>query len=449
MYACKKEPVFKTYDRPETTISSNNPRLHDKIVHLSKDTVYVITSAIQRNTGEVLKIDAGTLLKMGDNTSITINTGGRIEASGTAEEPIIFTSSAAKGSQGFVSYSNNSNEHSWMGISIHGNYPNPIDSTNQGTGILRYVRIEFAGESYNRGNFQQLPSLFLKDVGSGTTIENIETSYSVSYSSFQISGGNVNARNLVSYASGNSDFVLTDGYTGMLQNLLAYRHPFFSPQTATFGSGVTLAGLLINGSTTFPSISNVTVIGPNDQSGTNPKYFDTVRAGAFGSLDGSKVAALVVSGGKFRIRNSVFMGFPRIGFIMDDRNSAISLQNGPSEFAHSIVHSNDESHVFFLTPNTYPPYNSNDLKSFVLQPQFANAIYNDASQFMFNNPYNYNVAPDPSPKSNSPLLSTANFDGVVFNNSFFIKVGNVGALGKDNWIKGWTNFIPLQTNYNN
>ena len=84
----------------------------------------------------------------------------------------------------------------------------------------------------------------------------------------------------------------------------------------------------------------------------------------------------------------------------------------------------------------------------MLQSAFANRQLLTSSQFMLTDPGNYNVRPDPMPKAGSPLLSGASFDG-PFNDAFFNKVSYVGALGTDNWMKNWTNFIPLQTNYNN
>ncbi|MBI3882908.1 MAG: hypothetical protein HY305_01460, partial [Sphingobacteriales bacterium] len=231
---CKKDTIFKTYAKPQTVIASNS----GDTLHLHGDTVYVLTTNLVISAGQVLIIDAGTLIKVNDRLSIVIKKGGRIEAKGTAIQPIVFTSSAFKGTPGFISYTSAQFEHAWNGIEIDGNYPSNIDSTSIGTGILNYVRIEFAGTT---NNFSRTPCLLLQDIGSGTVIENVQVSYSVAATSIAFSGGNVNARNLVSYASGGSDLYLQDGYKGMLQNILAYRHPYFAPQ---LGSGTSVAGVL-------------------------------------------------------------------------------------------------------------------------------------------------------------------------------------------------------------
>jgi len=438
--SCKKDTVFKTYAKQETTIIPGDSRLLNDTLHFFKDTVYILGANINRLKGQVFLIDAGTLVKVNDGISITINAGARIEAIGTATEPIVFTSFAYKGLPGYIG-TNDKDEHSWLGIAIYGNYPNTLIGDNSvfGTGILKYVRIEFAGRK--RHNSSSLPSLLLKNVGKGTVINNIQVSYSVAYSSFQISGGNVNAGNLVSYASGNIDYNLLDGYKGLLQNLLAYRHPYFSPQP---GSGTTLAGLQISGDETNPSISNLTVLGPDLQFGTNPKYSDTIQ-----DPFGSKVAAFIATGGKFHIRNSVLMGFPEGAVYIDSKYTAQSLENGSSDIKYTLFHSNDAYRTFYLTPKIYKQYNSQDLKGLLLRPGYNGHVIDSSAAFMFTGPFNFDVHPDPMPKAGSPVLSGADFNDPVYEDTFFNKVTYRGALGTDNWLQSWTNFIPLQTNYNN
>ncbi|MDN3656781.1 hypothetical protein QWZ08_14135 [Ferruginibacter paludis] len=443
--SCQKESVFKSYAKPEVIIAIGDARLSRDTIHLVKDTVYILAASISRNRGQKLIVDAGTLVKVNDGIGITINQGARIEAAGTATEPIVFTSSAAKGAPGNIG-ENNQNEHSWLGIAISGNYPQLIDSSVTGTGVLKYVRIEFAGRSSNLSNFQQLPSLLLQNVGRGTIVENIEASYSANQHSFKIYGGNVDASNLVSYACGGSDFVLGEGYSGRMQNLLAYRHPYFSPRA---GSNTTLAGLILAGENTFTIVSNLTVLGPDLQNGTNLKYFDTTRAGSFGNVDGSKVAAVVVEAGRFRIRNSVLLGFPRSAVYINAKLTARSLEDGSSDFRYCVYHSNDTTHTFYLTPNIYKQYTSQDLKDLLLRSDYAGQQFLSSSQFNFADPFGYDYNPNPSPSSSSPLLSGANFDDPYFDNAFIKKVTYRGAIGADNWLQGWTNFIPLQTNYNN
>lgn len=444
--SCKKELVFKSYDKPQAVLLRTDSRFSSSQIELSNDTVYIISSNLDIYNGQVLKISSGTVIKVDDGLKLTIHSGGRIEAAGTPTAPIVFTSSADKGAPGFSGYQNNS-EHSWLGIIINGNYPDPVDETVSGTGLMQYVRIEFAGGI--KQNYELIPAIQLNNVGRGTILENIQVSYSVGANSFEFNGGNVNGRNLVAYASGGTDFYLNNGYTGLLQNILVLRHPYFALQSLP--SGPSMAGLRISGESTYPLISNLTVIGPDLQTGTNPKYLDTIRVidPVFGTIGGSRVAAFLVEGGQFNIRNSVLMGFPKGGFFLDNRASAISLQYGQSEFSYSMVHANDSARAFYLTPGIYGQNTSKQFSDFILQPQFHNSQIIQTGAFHLKDPYNYNVHPDPMPAAGSMLLTGANYEGSAFDQPFFEKYAYIGAIGTQNWLKQWTNFIPLQTNYNN
>ena len=434
--SCKKEITFTQKAKPEVILSAGDSRLQADNIHLVKDTVYVLSTNLVRNTGQVLSIDAGTLIKVRDNIAVYINSGAKIEANGTQDEPIVFTSDALKGKPGRLVSGTAGGDNFWHGITITG-------TPGISSGNMNFVRIEFAG------GYQGITgeaALSINNADRLTTIQNIQVSYSYEIPSFVFSGGTCNASNLISYASYGTDFNIADGYVGGLQNLLAIRHPYFAPKA---GSSTSIAGLLISGTETFAVISNLSVIGPDVQTGTSRKYYDTVAVGPFGSSTGSSVAALLVKGGKFHIRNSVFAGFPKAGFYMDERNSAYSLNTDESEFTYSFVECNDPFRAFFLPLNVYQPYTSDDFKEFLLRPVYNNQLLESFETFGFTDPFNYDINPNPIPKAGSPLLTGANFDGTFFSNSFFDKVTYRGAIGTDNWMQGWVNFIPLQTDYNN
>ena len=426
---CTKDPGFFQKARPEVTIRSTDSRLQSNTIHFAKDTVYILATDLTREAGQLLSIEAGTLIKINDGLSITINPDAVIEAKGTATEPVVFTSAAYMGGAG-------KNPRFWNGIHIYGNYL----TNGTSSGNLSHVRIEFAGGD----QFNFLPSLLLSNLSKETTVENIQVSYSNYTSSFGFYGGNVNAGNLVSYASTGTDFYIREGYKGMLQNLLAWRHPYFPERIPSPSSPFNaLAGVFIEGAETLPVISNATVIGPDLQKGTGYYYTNELSPTA-------RVAALVTTGGsKFHICNSVFMGFPKVGWYMDDQSSAIALNNGESDLTYSIVHSNDPSTAFYLPGNVYHPYTSDDFKAFALQPKFGNQLFLNSAEFVFTDPFNYDNNPDALPQAGSPLLSGSNFDSPVFSDPFFKKVNYRGASGSDNWMQGWTNFDPLRTNYNN
>jgi hypothetical protein len=438
MPGCKKAgDIEVSAPKPERAIESffgtNIDINRPKIIHLYKDTVYTLSQFLTRRADEQLIIDEGTIIKVDPNegTNITINPGGTIIANGTPANPIVFTSSAYTGTQ-------NAN---WGGIIIQGrsndNSSTPNGDPTDFSGSLSHVRIEFG-------------SLTLTGVGSGTLLENIMVSYtnnapSSSKSAFEIDGGTFYARNLISYAcSGPADFYITRGYSGKMQNILAYRHPFFG--STSYSPPNALAGVFIENNpydtlampNTNPVISNLTVLGPNAQNGSTSAYADTnVRS-----------AALVTTvNALFHIRNSLFLGFPLSAWYLDDNRTAQSIQYGPAEATYSIFQSNDTARTFYLKPDAYPPYTSEVFNDFMMDASRNNQLYLNAGDFMFKDPFNYD-SPDPLPKNGSPVLQGADFSGASFGDAFFNKVAYKGALGTENWLQGWTNFTPLKTNYN-
>lgn len=429
MAACKKESPFQYRSKPEIIINGSDSRFNNSEVHFVRDSVYVFASDITIPDGHTLLIDAGTLIKA-NNVTITIEAGGKIEAIGSADQPIVFTANSIKGHAGITEF-----EGTWRGIQIFGN------ASGESSGTLSYVRIEFAGSSA-----YYLPSsLLLTNVSNKTILNNIEVSYSFATPSFTFTGGNCNASNLVSYAAAGADFILQKGYKGMLQNLLAYRHPDYAEGEPD--------GMYIRDTATSPVISNLTMLGPDLKYGINANYIAGLP---------SKRAGLITEGGcKFHIRNSLLYGYPAksfisrtayygYGYFLDGTNTTLSLNNGESELSYSIIYHADTSVAFYLPPNVYPPYTSADLKDFLLQPKFNNSLVTDSSKFMFADPYNYfSGLPNPLPLPGSLLLTGADFNESNYADPFFNKVNYRGALGADNWMHGWVNFIPLQTEYNN
>jgi hypothetical protein len=437
-FGCKKVENEKSSTiLPEVTITDNRNR----VIHFKNDTVYVLKGPLLRKNGEQLIVDEGTLIKVeADNAAdiggITIEAGGIIQAIGSREHPIVFTSTTPTGSQ----------RNNWNGITIIGkSFDNTRDTmgyVSDFSGSLRYVRIEFA-------------SLTLRAIGDGSIMDNIMVSYAGSQgqlqpkNSFNILGGTISLRNLISYAcNGPADYYISNGYQGKMQNILAYRHPFFAGLGATPKN--TLAGLIMETQSnpisaqlarpiTFPKISNLSVIGPDLQNGSAPIYLDSTIANA---------ALIATRNVLFRIRNSAIMGFPNAVWYVDDSASAENYRIKRSDFDYSYVHTNDTIQPFRLKPGTLPPYSSEDFRNYVVGTDYHNHIFYGTSAFELTDPYNYDVNPDPTPSQGSPLLSGADFTGFWFSDAFYQKVNYVGALGTDNWMTGWTNFLPLKTNYN-
>ena len=90
------------------------------------------------------------------------------------------------------------------------------------------MRIEFAGYDVSGGAGQELNSLSMYAVGSGTTLEYVQTLAGLD-DSFEWWGGAVDGRYLVSYESGDDHFDWTEGYRGRNQFLIGFQSTRLDP----------------------------------------------------------------------------------------------------------------------------------------------------------------------------------------------------------------------------
>ncbi len=214
---------------------------------LSADTTYTLSGYVKVGNGKTLTIPAGTTI-VGDpavaGSSLWILRGSKLDAQGTAAAPIVFTSGKPAGQR---------KPGDWGGILLIGNgiinrsgtvltegpqgftepYSGGTDNADN-SGLLRYVRIEFAGYDVSSGAGQELNSLSMYAVGSGTTLEYVQ-SLSGLDDSFEWWGGAVDGRYLVSYESGDDHFDWTEGFRGRNQFLIAFQSARLDPAA---GAGV-------------------------------------------------------------------------------------------------------------------------------------------------------------------------------------------------------------------
>ncbi len=208
------------------------------------DNVYRLVGFRKVAAGATLTIQPGTRIEGDFNTvgsSLFILRGARIEANGTEQNPIVFTSSRAAGTR---------QPGDWGGLIIVGNglinrsSPTNIEGTGtsadnplvnyaggndnaDNSGTLRYVRVEFAG--FGPAQDQELNSFTFAAVGSGTTMEYLQSLAGLD-DAFEWFGGAVDGKYLVSYESGDDHFDMSEGYAGRLQYLIAYQSKILAPR---------------------------------------------------------------------------------------------------------------------------------------------------------------------------------------------------------------------------
>lgn len=231
------KPNQKEYGEPTKILTGNieeNTTLYKKEVYLLLGSVFVTNNA-------TLTIEAGTVI-IGDYNSkgsLTISKGSTIIADGYQTDPIIFTSNRSvkrAGDWGGLTILGDapSNKFGYGSVASFHNQVNPIstgaanyggENVDDNSGVLRYVRIEFAGKRVKNGRY--FNGLLLAGVGHETILENIMVSYSAG-NGFEVIGGNINMYNIVSYRTNSIDYNFNYGAQCSLLNSLAVRSPYVS-----------------------------------------------------------------------------------------------------------------------------------------------------------------------------------------------------------------------------
>lgn len=394
---------------------------------------WILKGYVYVTNGATVTFEAGCIIQsdVTEKGALIIERGAKLIAQGTAGNPIVFTSGKPVGSRA---------PGDWGGIILLGKAPTnrPLDPapTIEGgvgrqyggtdpldeSGILRYVRIEFAGIAAEPGS--EINGLTLGGVGSGTIIENVQVSYG-NDDAYEFFGGTVNAKNLVAFATADDDFDFDFGYTGKIQFAVSCRKPDFV-DAGDAGNGIECDNDA-TGTTatprTKPQLSNFTIVGPNDAAGTAANHNYSLRW---------RRAT------QFVMRNSVIIGHPDAGFSMEsDATLNDYYVNNISEFKNNLI---------FATANTYRSGNAAIATATQIQTK-AEAdgcvTLTNTAAAQLTSPF-FSTTPNFVPSVGSPALSGASFTGM---NAFFTTTTYRGAFGTTNWTSGWCNWDPQNTVY--
>jgi hypothetical protein len=267
---------------------------------LHADTTYTISGFIHVPAGVTLTIQPGTRIHGDYNTvgsSLFILRGGRIMACGTAQAPIVFTSSRPVGQRmpgdwGGLIIVGNATINRGADTELEGTGSGPTNPTviygggtqdNDNSGELCYVRVEFAGYAISADN--ELNSFTFAAVGNGTKLEYLQALAGLD-DHFEWFGGTVDSKYLVSYESGDDHFDASEGYRGRSQFMIAYQSKVLVPRPGAGGVSGDPQGIENDGCAgsncldgqnsvpyTLPLWANFTLIG------TGPGFVDATSGG--------------------------------------------------------------------------------------------------------------------------------------------------------------------------
>jgi hypothetical protein len=428
----------------------------------TEDKIWRLNGFVRVVDGARLYIEPGTLV-IGDRESkgtLIVQMGGQIFAEGTAEKPIVMTSENPPGLR---------EPGDWGGLVVCGRAPNNITAVtglpveleggyggyhggnipDDNSGVIRYVRIEYAGIPINPN--EEVNSLTMGSVGSGTTIEYVMCSYGLD-DAFEWFGGTVDAKYLIAYRNLDDDLDVDLGYSGRVQFALSIRGASLADQSGSNGFEVDNNG---SGSAAEPFTSgvfaNVSIIGPK-------KTRETPISLQF------QHAAQLRRNSRISIYNSYMTGYPNGLYIDDDKAGSgqaaldghLQIRNvylaGVSHWggngygsAGSIftgAPANGEQHPnnprgLALKSHANFPGGHEAYVNWFNTPAFNNHLLNTWQELGINeNVFDLGI-PTLVLNPNSMLREAARWDNTPKADDFFEKVSFVGAFGDYDWTQGW------------
>ena len=313
------------------------------------------------------------------------------------------------------------------GLGLYGTPASQAQNPADNSGILRFVRIEYAGYAFLPD--KEINGLTFGGVGNGTVIDHVQVSFA-NDDSFEFFGGTVNAKHLISYSCLDDDF--DNGFVGKLQFGIVLRDSSVADisKVEAFESDNDPAGSSALPQTA-PVFSNFTVIGPRATlNNTGSNLF----------LAGAQIRR----NSSMSLFNSVILGWP-VGVFIDATKGIPTDNNIPNSLfiQNTLIAGCPQPVQYSLGTNTNVPATANTtatILSWFTSLANGNAIATTTTDAGLIAPFNYR-SPDFNPQSASVAAAT----GAAFSNNKlstgFTSVNYKGACAVgDTWWKGWTKF---------
>src|SRR5690554_534805 len=195
------------------------------------DKVYLLKDVITITSPAVLTIEPGTRILAEKGAALVALPGARIEAAGTRQAPIVFSSAQPVGRR---------RAGDWGGVALIGKAPvnrenfflrinadeqQPLVGGNDSSwncGTIKYVRIEFGGGFVKGDN--ALNGLTFAGCGTGTTVDYVHV-HKGDDDNLEIFGGSVNIRHVLLTRAGDDPFDIDTGWHGTAQFLAIQQDP--------------------------------------------------------------------------------------------------------------------------------------------------------------------------------------------------------------------------------
>ncbi len=431
-------------------------------------------------TNVTLTIEAGTVVmgKISSKGALIVHRGNKIQAVGTAADPIVFTSEKSAGSRAPGNWSGlvivgRATNNQGANVELEGAYGAyhgigdvPLASPDEdNSGELKYVRIEYAGNPINPN--QEVNSLTLGSVGSGTKISYVQCSYGLD-DAFEWFGGKVDAKYLIAYRGLDDDFDVDFGYTGNVQWALGIRDNGNADVSGSNGFEVDNDATSSNATPfTSPVFANVTIVGPK-------KTFD------LNIQDNFQNGMHLRRNNKIKIYNTVVTGYPN-GLFIDGSTTITNAQNADLQLRNvvlagvdnwggngygSVATTKEQAAYAAFGTNVQNPQaprgfifattaniNAAPAQDWFLTASFANVLEDKWSDIGLNGNYFDIGKPTllPTVGTGTSLLTKVNLwsncPAATAGTFFDQTVNYIGAFGATDWTDGWSNWTPQTTVY--
>lgn len=282
-----EDPVNNPGDGGEDTYVLDSDITENVTLETGK--TYTLNGGVHVKSGATLTIQPGvTIVAQHDETVdyILIEQGAKIDAQGTAAQPIVMTSEKKEaGAWGGLHICGYAHTNNGSGKSEIGNAPYGGNNDADNSGTLKYIRLEYTGYAFDEEHEANGVSFY--GVGNGTTVEHLQA-YQGSDDGFEFFGGSVNVKYMVVTSCSDDSFDWTEGWNGKAQFLVAY-------QEGESSLGYACDCLMecdnngTNNATTpvaHPTIANATLIGNGGdaqgvrlRAGTQVELYNTIITG--------------------------------------------------------------------------------------------------------------------------------------------------------------------------
>ena len=429
---------------------------------LKKANTYILKGLVYIVSNKTLTVEAGTVIKGSfsgsDVAALVITRGAKINAQGSPTDPIIFTSASPNpqsgdwggivicgkaginasfnGVNGLYQVEGGIDNGNKDGLAGSGDAIAPTPVNDDSSGVLSYVRIEYAGYAFQPD--KEINSLTLACVGNKTQIDHVQVTYAKD-DAFEWFGGTVNAKFLIAYKTQDDDFDTDNGFSGKIQFGLVMRDSLIADISTSeaFESDNNASGTTATPKTS-PIFSNITVLGPRATSVNQGNSL--FRAGA-----------QIRRNSALSLFNSVIMGWPQ-GILIDASTGSPTdnnINDSSLRIRNVTLAGNNVSFKYSASSGSPTGATDASITAFFTNPFYNNDILTNTGDAKLIQPFNY-AAPDPTPfagsSGNAKILNQGEFSDAKFNgDTFFDKTvtfrGAIAPAGPyTSWWKGWTVF---------